>query len=64
MDVAQYQRAVLAPPSDELLADEFGYMTSSDRMTRRQAIQALAKKHGTRSNDVYAAVERVRKLGR
>jgi len=64
MDAGRHQTSVAAPPSDELLADEFGDMTASNRMSRRQAIQALAKKHGARPNDVYAAVERVRKYGK
>jgi len=64
MDAGRHQTSVAAPPSDELLADEFGDMTASKRMSRRQAIQALAKKHGARPNDVYAAVERVRKYGK
>jgi 16S rRNA (cytidine1402-2'-O)-methyltransferase len=54
------------PPmiSDEIIAAEIGHMIDSGRMTRRQAIQNAAKKHGRRPNDVYEAVERVKKSGK
>ena len=64
MNVGQGEPATATPPSDKMLADEFGDMTVLNRMTRRQAVQELAKKHGTRPNDVYAAVERARKFGK
>ena len=49
---------------DEALALEFGQLTDSRRITKRQAIQSLARKHGRRPNDVYEAVERVKRLGK
>ena len=64
MNVGQGEPAAATPPSDKMLADEFGDMTVLNRMTRRQAVRELAKKHGTRPNDVYAAVERARKCGK
>lgn len=50
--------------TDEVLALEFGQLTDSRRMTKRQAIQGLARKHGRRPNDVYEAVERAKRLGK
>jgi 16S rRNA (cytidine1402-2'-O)-methyltransferase len=48
--------------SDETIATELGQLTDSRQMTKRQAIQRLARKHGRRPNDVYEAVERVKRL--
>jgi 16S rRNA (cytidine1402-2'-O)-methyltransferase len=50
--------------SDEATAVEIGRLTDSGRMTKRQAIQSLARRHGRRPNDVYEAVERAKKLGK
>ena len=49
---------------DEALALEFGRLTDSRQVTKRQAIQSLARKHGRRPNDVYEAVERAKRLGK
>ena len=48
--------------SDESMAIEIGQMTDELKISKRAAIQRLARKHGRRPNDVYAAVERARKL--
>ena len=50
------------PLSDEAMALEIGHMTNQLKISKRHAIQRLARKHGRRPNDVYAAVERARKL--
>jgi len=48
-------------PSDETMALELGLLTDCEHMTRRQAIQSLARKHGRRPNEVYEAVERAKR---
>jgi len=48
--------------SDQSIATEIGLLTDSGRMTKRQAIQSLARKHGRRPNDLYEAIERAKKL--
>jgi len=54
--------STLKEVSDESMAIEIGQMTCQMKISKRMAIQRLAKKHGRRPNDVYAAVERARKL--
>jgi 16S rRNA (cytidine1402-2'-O)-methyltransferase len=46
--------------SDESIAQEFGLITESGSMTRREAVSATAKRLGLPSRDVYAAIERVK----
>jgi hypothetical protein len=48
--------------TDEQMATELGHITESKKISRRKGIQELARKHGKRPNDVYAAVERARRL--
>jgi 16S rRNA (cytidine1402-2'-O)-methyltransferase len=43
--------------SADLVAIEFGEMTKQHGLTRRQAISALARKHGLAANAIYAAIE-------
>ena len=50
--------------SDQELAVEIGQITHSLRISRRQAIQRLARKYGRQPNDIYAAVERVKRSGK
>jgi 16S rRNA (cytidine1402-2'-O)-methyltransferase len=45
------------------LATEFGVMTNSNVLTRRQAIASLAKRHRMAPNDVYQAIETAKKSG-
>jgi 16S rRNA (cytidine1402-2'-O)-methyltransferase len=45
------------------LLSEFGDLTKTIGSTRRQAISALAKRHGIRVNDIYEALELARKSG-
>jgi len=47
---------------DAEIATEFGVMTHNDNLTRREAISALARRHSRTPNDVYAAIERSKKL--
>jgi hypothetical protein len=56
------ETAAVQYASERELAVEFGEMTKSASLTKRQAINALAKRHGRAPNDVYKAVERGRKL--
>lgn len=46
--------------SDEAIASEFGLITESGGMTRREAVSATAKRLGLPSRDVYAAIERAK----
>jgi hypothetical protein len=41
---------------------EFGEMTAQALLPRRRALNALARKHGRPPNEVYAAIERAKKL--
>ena len=50
--------------SDQDLAAELGYITETEKISRRAGIQKLARQHGRKPNEVYAAVERARKLAR
>jgi 16S rRNA (cytidine1402-2'-O)-methyltransferase len=52
------------PASDEQIAIEFGHTTNQQKISKRKAIQQLAKKHGRTPNDVYAAVERAKQSGK
>jgi 16S rRNA (cytidine1402-2'-O)-methyltransferase len=52
------------PVTEQDLAIELGEITESERLTRRQAINVLAKRHGRPPNEIYKAVERGRKLVR
>ena len=46
--------------TDAELALELGHMANDGKISRRNAIQQLAKKHGRSPNDIYAAVERAK----
>ena len=52
------------PATEQDLAIELGEITESERLTRRQAINVLARRHGRSPNEIYRAVERGRKLVR
>jgi 16S rRNA (cytidine1402-2'-O)-methyltransferase len=49
------------PPSAEMLRREFGEITSTAGSSRRSAVATLAKRHGLTPNDVYRALETVKK---
>ena len=51
------------PPDDGSLALELGELTETSRLSRTQAVIALAKKHGLARNAVYSAIERAKKSG-
>jgi 16S rRNA (cytidine1402-2'-O)-methyltransferase len=48
------------PPSDEVIAVEFGRITEMGQFSRRQAISATAKHFGIAARQVYAAIERAK----
>jgi 16S rRNA (cytidine1402-2'-O)-methyltransferase len=54
---------VVGAPSHEDIAIEIGYMTTIDGMTKRKAINIVARRHGLAPNDVYAALEAAKKSG-
>src|SRR5262252_10027648 len=54
----------LRPATEQDLAIELGEITESERLTRREAINVLARRHGRSPNEIYKAVERGRKLVR
>ena len=49
---------------DTAIADEFCVLTKYDGLRRREAIARVARRHGRTANDVYAAIERAKKLGK
>ena len=51
------------PPSDESIYAEFGHLIENLDLGRRAAIKAVAERHGMTSRAVFAAIERVKKLG-
>jgi len=51
-----------ATSSDADMLREFGEMTAQALLPRRRALNALARKHGRPPNEVYAAIERAKKL--
>jgi 16S rRNA (cytidine1402-2'-O)-methyltransferase len=54
---------IVAYASDDEIAAEFGRMTDSGGLTRRQAVVSVARKLNQPVRSVYAAVERRRKYG-
>jgi 16S rRNA (cytidine1402-2'-O)-methyltransferase len=53
----------VGPPSALELAAQVGDMTAIEGMTRRRAINAVARKHGLAPNKVYEMVEAAKKSG-
>jgi hypothetical protein len=51
-------------PEKAVIVTEFGVLTNTDGMTRRKAINAVAKKHGMAPNDVYALIEEAKQSGK
>ncbi len=47
---------------DAAIAAEFGVLTNYSGLRRREAIVRVARRHGRTANDVYAAIERAKKL--
>src|SRR5258706_769693 len=63
LDIGQTtERVTRAPTNDRDLAIELGEMTERGRLTKRKAINVLARQHGRPPNEIYKAVERGRKL--
>jgi 16S rRNA (cytidine1402-2'-O)-methyltransferase len=52
---------IKAAPAD--LVDEFGRMTTDERLSKRRAVAALARRHGLPPNKVYEAIEAAKKSG-
>jgi 16S rRNA (cytidine1402-2'-O)-methyltransferase len=50
--------------SQQDLATEFWELTKNDAVSRREALREVAKRHGVRARDVFAAVEEARKSGK
>jgi 16S rRNA (cytidine1402-2'-O)-methyltransferase len=48
---------------DRQLANEFGHATETLGLGRREAVSAIAKRHGRPARDVYAAIERTKNSG-
>jgi 16S rRNA (cytidine1402-2'-O)-methyltransferase len=51
-------------PSRAVIAAEFGVLTNIEGVTRRKAINTVAKKHGMAPNEVYAMVEEAKQSGK
>jgi 16S rRNA (cytidine1402-2'-O)-methyltransferase len=49
--------------TDSEMADEFWRITESGGASRRDAVKLVAKKTGLSTKDVYAAIERAKKIG-
>jgi 16S rRNA (cytidine1402-2'-O)-methyltransferase len=65
VDIGRTTDIVLtAPASPESLSAELGEMTISGGLSRRQAISRLARTHGLPPNEVYEAIELVKKLAK
>ena len=63
-DIGRMTASVSAEPVVDVdLLREFGYMTSSEHLTRRQAITAIARKYRLPPNRVYDVIERAKKCG-
>jgi 16S rRNA (cytidine1402-2'-O)-methyltransferase len=54
-------QAVTERPSDQALLIEFGQITDYGRVSRRQALQTLARRHGMTPNEVYKSLESAKK---
>jgi 16S rRNA (cytidine1402-2'-O)-methyltransferase len=52
----------IAEASDADMLRELGEMTAKSLLSRRRALNALARKHRRPPNEVYAAIERAKKL--
>jgi 16S rRNA (cytidine1402-2'-O)-methyltransferase len=64
--VGPLDKEVVGPKTtadDAQLFVEFGELTDFRGLQRRAAIAALAKKHGRRTREVYAAIERSKQVG-
>lgn len=57
-------RPMAERPSGQALLAEFGHITDGGAISRRQALQSLARRHGMTPNDVYRALESAKKSGK
>lgn len=53
-----------AAPTAAQMLTELGEMTENKPLTRRAAVNALARRHRLPPNEVYQAIERVKKSGK
>jgi 16S rRNA (cytidine1402-2'-O)-methyltransferase len=60
---SSHQEVKAAVPSGSDLAAEFGEMTVNTAVSRRRAVAMIARRHRLSTNDVYAAIEAVKKSG-
>ena len=60
-DMTDNKSPATRQPSD--LVAEFGFMTINAKMTKRQAISILARKHGFAPNAIYEVLEAAKKSG-
>jgi 16S rRNA (cytidine1402-2'-O)-methyltransferase len=51
-------------PTAADLAVQFGYLTDNDGLTRRQAIAALAKRHGLSAREIFKELDRAKSIGK
>ena len=49
---------------ERVLATEFGQLTNTAGVTRREALREIARRHGVRPRQVFDAVEAIRKSGK
>jgi 16S rRNA (cytidine1402-2'-O)-methyltransferase len=54
--------ATSTPASDSAMVDELGHIIESASVSRRKAINILARRHNRTPNDIYEAIERGKKL--
>jgi 16S rRNA (cytidine1402-2'-O)-methyltransferase len=52
-----------APLTDAAAWEEFAHLTGPGGLPRRDAVSAIARRHGVPARDVYAAIERAKPLG-
>ena len=55
-----YNEDLASELTPQQLSDEFGVLTKTDGLTRRQAISALSRKYRISARDVYARLERAK----
>jgi 16S rRNA (cytidine1402-2'-O)-methyltransferase len=62
VDIGETTNSVsIASFTPQQLSEEFGLMTNSDGLTKRRAIALLARRHRIGANEVYAALEQVKR---
>jgi 16S rRNA (cytidine1402-2'-O)-methyltransferase len=62
-DVGQLPHSAPRPVSDSDLLTQFGDLTANGKLTRRQALTQLSRRHRLPPNQVYTLIERAKKSG-